>query len=311
MIESLAPEHRHVLARAVVVCFDWLEARWEGARVRHFVASLLVVGFLLALFVIELGRHGLLPESVAASVPGSHFPAIELAFYLLLSYEVVGLVFGISHSVSNAAGKQLEIFSLILLRHAFEVFANLDEPLRWEQLRFRVLEMLANSAGAVAIFVLIGLYYRLQRHRPAPGDPQDRRTFILAKKAIALGLLAVFTVVGLRSVVSHALRFERPHDFFEQFYTLLIFADILVVLLSLRYSSTYQVVFRNSGLAVATVLLRIALSAPPFVNTALGIAAALLALTLTAAYNAFTPRTLTETAHRWNEDERPRSPEGT
>jgi hypothetical protein len=70
------------------------------------------------------------------------------------------------------------------------------------------------------------------------------------------------------------------------------------------------VVFRNSGLAVATVLLRIALSAPPFVNTALGIAAALLALTLTAAYNAFTPRTLTETARRWDEDGRPRDPEG-
>jgi hypothetical protein len=70
---------------------------------------LLVVGFLLGLAVIELGRHGLLPESLAASVPSSHFPAIELAFYLLLSFEVVGLVFAISHSVSNAAGKQLEI----------------------------------------------------------------------------------------------------------------------------------------------------------------------------------------------------------
>ncbi len=77
--------------------------------------------------------------------------------------------------------------------------------------------------------------------------------------------------------------------FFEPFYTLLIFADILVVLLSLRYSATYQVVFRNSGLAVATVLLRAALSAPPYLNAALGLAAALLALTLAAAYRAFGP----------------------
>ena len=40
----------------------------------------------------------------------------------------------------------------------------------------------------------------------------------------------------------------------EPFYTLLVFADILVVLLSMRYSASYQVVFRNSGLAVATMV---------------------------------------------------------
>jgi hypothetical protein len=293
---GLGAEGRGGSAHVIVTVFDWLEARWEGARVRRLVASLLIAGFLLGLLVIELGRRGLLPAAIARAVPRSHFQAIELAFYLLLAYEVIGLVFGISRSVANAAGKQLEIFSLILLRHAFEVFSNLDEPLRWEQLRPRVPEMLSNGAGAVAIFVLIGFYYKLQRHRPAPGDPRDRRAFIVAKKAIALALLALFTGIGLRSVVSHALRFERPHDFFEQFYTLLIFADILVVLFSLRYSSTYQVVFRNSGLAVATVLLRIALAAPAFVNTALGIAAALLALTLTAAYNAFTPSASAEKA---------------
>ncbi len=44
-----------------------------------------------------------------------------------------------------------------------------------------------------------------------------------------------------------------------------------------------------------------------YVNTALGIAAALLALTLTAAYNAFTPRALAEVAG----EGRPGKPEGT
>ena len=64
-------------------------------------------------------------------------------------------------------------------------------------------------------------------------------------------------------------------------------ADILIVLFSVRYSSTYRVVFRNSGLAVSTVLLRLALSAPVPVNAALGVAAALFATGLTLAYNAF------------------------
>jgi hypothetical protein len=57
----------------------------------------------------------------------------------------------------------------------------------------------------------------------------------------------------------------------------------------MRYSSSYHVVFRNSGLAVSTVLLRMGLSAPPYFNVMLGILATLFALGLTLAYNRFAP----------------------
>jgi hypothetical protein len=63
-----------------------------------------------------------------------------------------------------------------------------------------------------------------------------------------------------------------------------------VVLISTRYSSTYRVVFRNSGVAVSTVLLRLALSAPHYVNALLGLGAALFALALTVAYNRLAPQ---------------------
>jgi hypothetical protein len=75
--------------------------------------------------------------------------------------------------------------------------------------------------------------------------------------------------------------------FFESFYTVLIFADVLVVLISLRYNASYRVVFRNSGLAVATVLLRLALAAPPPWAGALGLGAVLFALVLTVVYDRF------------------------
>lgn len=273
------------MERAVRI-FDWLEERWEGPGMRRLVSRALVAIFLAALAVVEAARLGLLPARVAAAVPASPFMAIELAFYLLLSYEVIGLVFGLSHSVSSAAGKQIEIFSLILLRHSFELFSGLEQRSLWPQARDLALEMLSDAGGALAIFVALGFYYRLQRHRAAPGSPGDRERFIAAKKVIALALLAVFGALAGRSVLSHLL-FRGGYDFFAPFYTLLVFADILVVLISLRYSSTYQVVFRNSGLAVATVLLRLALSAPPFVNAILGLAAAVFAVALTMAFNAF------------------------
>jgi len=44
----------------------------------------------------------------------------------------------------------------------------------------------------------------------------------------------------------------RPSsDFSSVFYTVLVFSDVLLVLVSLRYSSGYPVLFRNSGFAVA------------------------------------------------------------
>jgi hypothetical protein len=69
----------------------------------------------------------------------------------------------------------------------------------------------------------------------------------------------------------------------------LVLADVLLVFLSLRYSASYRVVFRNSGLAVATVILRLGLAAPAFYNAGLGIAATAFALALTYAYGRLGP----------------------
>lgn len=267
--------------------FDALERRWESHAARRLVADGLVAVFLVTLLFIELGRRGLLPAALAPALPQSHFHAVQVAFYLLLGYEVVGLVFGLARSVANAAGKQFEIFSLILLRQSFETFGHLDEPLVWSEVRLAVPEMLANGAGALVIFVLLGFYYRLQRHQPLSLDARDRQSFIAAKKAIALVLLVLFLGGAAWTLGGQLTHGHVAPPFFEALYTLLIFADILVVLISTRYSSTYRVVFRNSGVAVSTVLLRLALSAPPYLNAGLGAAAAGFAVCLTLAYNAW------------------------
>jgi hypothetical protein len=77
--------------------------------------------------------------------------------------------------------------------------------------------------------------------------------------------------------------------FFDAFYTVLIFSDVLVVFIALRYSSTFYVVFRNSGFAAATVMIRLALAGPRYLDGAIGVGAALYAVGLTAAYNYVAP----------------------
>jgi len=278
------------LAVRITRWFDALEHYWEGPKGQRLVGTALVVTFIVALVSIELNRRSLLPAFLSEISPVSHFAAIELAFALLLVMEIVGLVLGLSGSVSDSLGKQFEIFSLILLRESFKLFSQFEEPLHWESIAHLLPEIAAEAVGGLLIFVIIGFYYHAQRHRPITDVEDDRKAFIRIKKILALGLLLVFLSIGINDLYRWAVGLPVI-PFFDSFFTVLIFSDILIVLISLRYSSTYLVAFRNSGYAIATVFVRLALIAPPYIDVAMGIGATLFVLGLSVAYNYFFSRT--------------------
>jgi hypothetical protein len=285
----------HRALRLSAGLFDRLEARWEANAVQRSLATVLVVAFVAAIAVIELNRLGWLPQPLAGRLPTNHLAAIYVAFTLLLLIEVVGLVFALPRSVADSVGKQFELLSLILLRKAFLEVAHFPEPIVWAQVAPAVPRVAADVAGALLIFVVLGFYYRSQRHLPITTLVDDGSSFVAVKKVLAVALLAALVLLA----VHDGWRFlvlGRQERFFETFYTLLIFTDVLIVLVSLRYSAQYRVVFRYSGFAAATVLIRMALTAPPYVNAAIGLGAALFALALTLAYNAFA-RVLGEEPH--------------
>lgn len=264
--------------------YDSLFERWEGQRSQRRQANFLVLVFLGALVAIELSRQGLLPAGL--SIPRSHFYAVKLVFDLVLMIEVLGLVFNLAGSVANAMGKQFEIFSLILLRQSFKEFVNFAEPIEWAHVGDSVKFILSDAFGGLMIFGLVGVFYLLQKHRRITENAEELASFITAKKLLAMTLLVTFVAIGIYDAwlwLTGGVTFR----FFEVFYTILVFSDILLVLISLRYNSTYSIVFRNSGFAVATIILRIALTAPPFVNVGLGVAAIAMSIGLTFVYNYF------------------------
>lgn len=278
----------HPLLTRADALFDALHTRWEDLQARRTLGTLLVVTFVGALVVIELNRQGFLPAPFAELLPTNHFAAVALAFTLLLVIEVLSLVWTLAESVANSVGKQFELLSLILLRKAFLEFGNFGEPIVWSEASDSLLHLLADATGALLIFVVVGFYYRVQRHRPITSGGREERSFVASKKLVGLTLLASFVVMGILHV-TRDLAGTETFAFFEAFYLVLIFADILIVLLSLRYSYSFRVLFRNSGFAISTVVIRLALTAPPYVNALLGVAAALFALGISLAYNAFAP----------------------
>ncbi|NLC71204.1 MAG: hypothetical protein GX751_07595 [Desulfuromonadaceae bacterium] len=267
--------------------FDPLSQWWEKPRTQRFIAAILVVLFLAALGFIELGRQDLLPASLSGRVSTSHYQAINIAFTFVMVLEVVGLIFTLPCSVSRALGKQFEILALIFIRNSFKEISVLPEPIAFTDQVDVLWRILADGGGALAIFALLGFYGRLLRKSEdtlQPGRVRDR--FVAAKKGVSLLLLAIFIAMGLYGAWSLAAGDGNFH-FFPNFYTVLIFSDILLVLIAQCYLPEFRGVFRNSAYALATLLIRLSLAAPPFYNVLIGVASALFAVALTWAYNNY------------------------
>ena len=125
------------------------------------------------------------------------------------------------------------------------------------------------------------MYYLLQSKTSDERDTLDNLySFVAAKKGIALVLLASFIIMGLHTLYG-TLTGNQQGDFFHDFYTLLIITDILVVLVAQCFHPSFYSIFRNSGFALSTMIIRLALVAPVYFNVLLGLAAIILAILLT------------------------------
>jgi hypothetical protein len=278
------------LFERVTYLFDPLHHFWEHERMHRRFALGLIVVFLAALIGIELNRQDLLPAALAAHIPTNHFHAVNLAFTLVLILEVVSLIFTLPCSFSKSVGKQFEILSLILLRDAFKELSYFSEPITVVGTELTpVFHILGYGFGALVVFALLGVYYRIQpKKKQGMGLPHDLFRFVAAKKGIALLLLSTFALLGLGNIYYMLAGLPRI-DFFPVFYTLFIFIDILVVLISQCFRPSFHAVFRNSGYALCTLFIRLALAAPPMYDVALGIVAVLFAIALTLAWTKVFP----------------------
>jgi hypothetical protein len=266
--------------------FDPLHSFWEHPKTRRVVAVTQVAAFVLGLIGIELNIRGLLPTALARMTPSSHFYAINLAFTLVLIQEVVDLIFVLPCSVTKSLGKQFEVLCLILLRDAFKELVHLHEPVILADSLDVILPMLCDGTGALLVFIGLGFYYRRHRRRPKVPVGPWLYPFVAFKKFLAFVLLTFFLIFGVW-IAWHSALDGEPHNFFSVFYTVLIFSDILIVLLSHTYQPTFHSVFRNSGFALATLLIRFALGAPAYYAPALGVAAMAFAFGVSVGCDAF------------------------
>ncbi len=255
---------------------------WESNVSMKSIASLLIISYVLTLLLVFLKDFGFIPAS-CYFIPDNPFSAIQLSFTLLLLFEVVNLVFAIEKSLSGSMIIQLEILSLILLRSAFKKFGEYHGTLNLAEITDSMLYVFADAGSALVIFIGIVLIRLWDKPLPYHMDISKLKRFINVKRLLGLILLLVFVGILIYDIVLFFMHMET-FDFFKNFYTIMIFVDILIVFISLRYSNSYFNLFRNSCYALATVIIRLALSTSAPYNALMGIMATIFVMAITLTY---------------------------
>lgn len=201
----------------------------------------------------------------------NYLKAIYTPFSFILVYEVFLLVIILPESMTEFIGKQFEIITLITLRSFFHDVADVEMH---TTLRLSDPVVISLGYDLIASLIMFGLtvtFHRLHsRHREHDSkEPLER--FINLKKSMSVCLLLVLAITSfynLQSWLSHAIpalvnhtEFPNPNSFFYiDFFGVMIYADVLLLIISFLYDSSFYTVTRNASFIISTVLLRLSLS---------------------------------------------------
>lgn len=266
--------------------YDKLKLVWESKNSLYLTSVVLVLTFIICSFLSLLTIKGYINLGHFNNLFSNPFFSIEIVFTLLLITELFGLIFMLPRSVAKSVGKQFELLSLIFLRDAFKEFSHIDTKFEWSLLKEQLILMVVYGFGAILIFSILGFTYKLQKHIKLTNTEDDQHQFISLKKILALFLLIAFAIVGYTDIKTLIETGTYLHSF-KTFYTVLIFSDIIIVLIALRYTLNYYKIFRYSAFVLATILIRISLSAEQIYDVIIGVVASIFVLILTISYNYF------------------------
>lgn len=268
-------------------------------RFEIVIIVLAIVGFLVHLGLVGLQQTGIVHISDDPALQ-SGIAAIYTPFSLILIYEVFLLIYYLPSSFTASIAKQYEVISLLIARDIFHDISESDRGADWFQ-SIENLYLVVDAAGLLILFYFIYLFHKL-RHRSPKLDHTPRiDRFITVKQVMALALLPAVVAMFLFSAgewVIHALTSESmqiqefkelDRVFYDGFFKLLIIVDVLILLLSFPFTTSYAQVMRNTGFVISTILLRLSFTSAPILDILLVIGAIVFAYLTLVIYNRIEP----------------------
>jgi hypothetical protein len=280
--------------------------RLLSSRVKHrserVVLTVAIVSYVLHLGLIILVNQGVI--HIDSKFFKNPIAAIYTPFSFILIYEVYLLIYYLPKSISYYIGKQYEIITLIVIRRIFKDISHLELTSDWfnnqDDLQFTF-----DVVTALILFLVIFFFYKNIKKR-SNNESEDLQIaeekldrFITLKKTIAVILvpfligLAFYTLgdwalAAINDYQNGIIAFKNINNiFFDEFFSVLIVVDVLLLLTSFFLSDQFHKIIRNSGFVISTILIKVSFSVDGIVNDALIIGAVFFGLGILLIHNMF------------------------
>jgi len=263
-------------------------------KFEKYILYLASIGFVIHLTIILLNNYNLIELSVVGTNLFSNpISALYTPFSFILVYEAFLLIYYIPRSFTTAVGKQYQIMSLIVIRKIFKDIPLVDLNANWIE-NSNNQQLIFDLVGVLIIFFLIYLFKITKEKLPIKpvSDKLDR--FIASKKLVSIVLLPTLFAICIISFfnwfsgvfIEETFNENLNNLFFNEFFTILILADVFILLLSFQYTERYSQLIRNTGFIISTILLRLSFSVSGLTSILLIISGIIFGLIILLIYNA-------------------------
>ena len=269
----------------------------------RIVVNIAIISFVIHLLLIALVDFGWVKMGDSYNLLINPIAAIYTPFSFILVYEVYLLVFYLPKSITIYIGKQYEIITLIVVRRIFKDLSKLELTSDWFTKK-NDLQFTYDILATVILFFLIYYFNKLNQNRlkfqvKTAELSFEVKKFVRIKNIIAMFLIPIFFILSLYSFANWAYEkifadatyvvaiTDINKIFFDDFFTVLILVDVLLLLVSSLHLNKFNQVIRHSGFIISTILIKISFGVEGVLNTVLIVSAVLFGVIILSIHNQY------------------------
>ena len=279
--------------------FDKLLSDKTRTKTEKVILNIALLSFFIHLAFIYLSKLDVINLTSSSELLNNPISAIYTPFSFILIYEVYLLIYYLPKSFTTYITKQYQIITLIIIRKLFKDLSALELTSDW----FEIKGDLQFTYDLIASLLLFFLIYLFQKQGKQKIKQQINlqpviEKFVQKKRLIAVILVPLFFFMALNTLIKWSTGIiisssEFPslesinNLFFDQFFTVLILVDVVLLLISFFYTDQFHKIIRNSGFIISTILIRMSFGVSGLINTILILVAVLFGLAILSIHNKY------------------------
>ncbi|MFL2632883.1 MAG: hypothetical protein ACJ0NC_03245 [Candidatus Marivariicella sp.] len=279
--------------------FDTIFSSKNRNKIERYTLYASILGFIIHLILIYINNYNILNIGFSGRLLDDPISAIYTPFSIILFYETYLLIFYLPRSFTTAISKQFEIISLIIIRKIFSDIPRINLDANWLESSPN-LQLIYDLFGIIILFFLIYLFNLRKEKNPVKPVSDNIKRFISTKKGVSIILLPLLIVMAIYTVSNWIYELYLLNEnlisggfldinsiFYNEFFTILILADVFILLLSFQYTEKYSQLIRNTGFVICTILIRLSFASKGLTNVLLIVSSVLFGLIILRIYQAF------------------------